>query len=137
MIIDKLRDYMRTCPLLNEGKINVDYLGDKTGEYTIDVMIETPVVKRYADGGSLRQINFVFGSREYYGADILTNLDNSGFYEAFSKWVEGQNKLKVLPSLEGESTAQSIECLSPGYLFDNQADLARYQIQMRLTYYQP
>ena len=137
MIIDKLRDYMRTCPLLNEGKINVDYLGDKTGEYTIDVMIETPVIKRYADGGSLRQINFVFGSREYYGADILTNLDNSGFYEAFSEWVEDQNKLNVLPSLEGENTAQSIECLSPGYLFDNQADLARYQIQMRLTYYQP
>lgn len=137
MIIDSLRTFLKTCPLLNDGKINVDYLGVEAGEYSIDVMPDSPIVKRYADGGTLRQVNFIFGSRKYYGADVLTNLENSGFYEEFSEWIENQNVCGTLPSLEGEKVTQKIECLSPGYLFDNQADLARYQIQMRLTYFQP
>ena len=137
MIIDTLRSYIRTCPLVSDGKINVDYLGAKAGEYTIDVSPETPIVKRYIDGGSLRKVNFVFGSREYYGADVLTNLENSGFYEEFSRWVEAQNVKGNLPSLDGGKIAQSIETLSPGYLLDSASDTAQYQIQCRLTYYQP
>lgn len=136
MIIDSIRSYLGTCPLLSDGNINVNYLGTDAGEYSIYVKDELPIVKRYSDGSTLRQINFVFTSREYYGSDVITNLENSGFYEEFSNWIENNNSEGILPSIEGNKIVQSIECLSPGYIFDNETDTARYQIQCRLTYYQ-
>lgn len=137
MIIDKVREYLMTCPILDElSKINVDYLGTDAQEYTIDVVPATAVIKQYVDGGALKQFVFIFGSREYYGSDTLQNIENSGFYESFAKWLAAQTKEGALPELEGGLEAQSIEALTSGYLFDTTEDNARYQIQARLIYYE-
>lgn len=137
MIIDKVREYLMACPILDElSKINVDYLGTDAQEYTIDVVPATAVVKQYVDGGALKQFVFIFGSREYYGSDTLQNITNSGFYESFAKWLAAQTKAGNLPTLEDGLEAQSIEALTSGYLFDTTEDNARYQIQARLIYYE-
>lgn len=133
-MIDELRDYIRSCPLINKKKkLYIDYLGTDTGEYTIDVMPGESVVKKYADGGSLRKLVFVFGSKEYYGSDIRTNIENSGFYDKFQRWIEEQNEIGNLPNIEN---VQSVNCVTYGYLFNTDgADKARYQIQMEMIYY--
>ena len=111
----------------------IDYLGSKAGEYTIDLIPGESIVKRYADGGSIRKLIFVFASKEYYGSDVRTNIENSGFYERFSNWVEEQNAIDNLPNIDG---IQGVNCLTCGYLFDvDGADMAKYQIQMELIYY--
>jgi hypothetical protein len=137
MIIDKIREYFLKCPLLDElARFNVDYLGVEPVEYTIDSQPTTPVIKRYTDGGALKQYVFVFGSREYYGSDVLQNLENSGFFERFAEWVEEQSEKGNLPELEGNKQAISMEVLTSGYLFSANEDNARYQIQCRLIYYE-
>ena len=88
MIIDSIRNYIRGCPLINKGKVNVDYLGVDIGEYSIEPTPADPIIKRYADGGTLRQYLFVFSSKESYGPDIRVQIDNSGFYEKFGQWLE-------------------------------------------------
>lgn len=137
MIIDSIRTYFLDCPLLeNFAKLNVDFLGIDPTEYTIDSQPTSPVIKRYADGGTLKQYIFVFGSREYYGSDTLQNLENSGFYEQFSNWVEQQSNMGNLPKLSGNRRPLFMEVLTTGYLFDASEDNARYQIQCRLVYYE-
>lgn len=137
MIVDKVRDYFIDCPLLDEfARLNVDFLGIDPTQYTIDSVPVNSVIKRYADGGTLRQYVFVFGSREYYGADVLQNIENSGFYERFSEWLDKQSKSNVLPELDNDKIATKIEALTTGYLFDASEDNARYQIQARLIYYE-
>lgn len=137
MIIEKVREYILKCPLLDElARLNVDYLGVEPVEYTIDSQPTTPVLKRYTDGGVLKQYVFVFGSREYYGSDVLQNLENSGFFERFAEWIEEQSEKGNLPQLEGNKQAISMEVLTSGYLFSASEDNARYQIQMRLIYYE-
>lgn len=137
MIIDSIRTYFLDCPLLeNFAKLNVDFLGIDPTEYTIDSQPTSPVIKRYADGGTLKQYIFVFGSREYYGPDTLQNLENSGFYEQFSDWVEQQSDMGNLPKLSGNRRPLFMEVLTTGYLFDASEDNARYQIQCRLVYYE-
>jgi len=137
MIIDSIRTYFLDCPLLeNFAKLNVDFLGIDPTEYTIDSQPTSPVIKRYADGGTLKQYIFVFGSREYYGPDTLQNLENSGFYEQFSDWVEQQSNMGNLPKLSGNRRPLFMEVLTTGYLFDASEDNARYQIQCRLVYYE-
>lgn len=137
MIIKQIRRYFLDCPLIDRySKINVDYLGVEAVDYTIDSIPVEPILKQYVDGGALKQYLFVFGSREYYGDDTLQNMENSGFYQVFSEWIEEQNNIGNLPLLSEGKEATSIEVISSGYLFDASESSARYQIQLRLTYYE-
>lgn len=132
IIIDALRSYFCDCPLLREGKIGIDYLGPNATEYSINPEPCTPIIKKYTDGGSIRQYQFSFMSVEYYSSNAISNIENSGFYEAFADWIEQQDMLGKLPSIPD---IQSLEVLSSGYLFSADEKTARYLIQCRVTYY--
>lgn len=136
-MIEAIRNYIAACPYLAEGRIlGVDRLGADPIEYSIDTVPCEPVVKRYTDGSSVRQIEFIFGSREAYGPDVLQNIMNSGFYEDFADWIEQQEDLRNFPDFGPYRSVQSIEVLTNGYAFEVGTDTSRYQIQLRITYYQ-
>lgn len=136
MIIDGLRDYIRKCPCLekfnNAVRVNVNYLADDTTTYTIEEVPTEPFISKYINGNSgKKQYNFVFASREPYSSDVLQNIDNSGFYEEFSNWIETNEELPVLgDNLE----ALSVQVLTSAYAISVTEDTARYQIQLKLKY---
>lgn len=136
MIIDQIRDFIRTCPLVEGKRINVDYLGADVGEYTIDVIPSAPVIKSYVDGGSVRQVAFTFGSKEYYSSDFLQNIENAGFYEKLAAWFEEKSQEEDFIKLGVGKKAMRVDITSSGYLFNEEQDKARYQCQCRLVYYQ-
>ena len=90
-IIQSLRDYFLTCPLMDGTRINVDYLPDEGMEYSIDTSPATEIVKTYANGDTVRQYLFVIRSVNDYGSDVLQNIANSGFYERLADWLEEQD----------------------------------------------
>ena len=136
-IIESVRDFISGCPLLKNGVLlNVDRLGDSEIEYTIDGEVTDPILRQYTDGSSLRQFNFIFASREKYGADTLQNITNSGFYEDFADWIEIQSNAGNLPILDKYRIPQYIEVQSGGYVFDTDDSTARYQIQLKFVYFQ-
>lgn len=134
-IIDSVRTFLKTCPLLKGGKINVNYLGEKPARYSVDTVPTDPVIKKYASGDSLRQFLFVFASRECYDENELENMDTAKFYEEFGAWIEEQEKNGVYPELADGLRPARIEVLTSGYLFDSDERTARFQIQCRLIYY--
>lgn len=132
-MIDKIRIYLFELGIIDENSnINVDFLSNKPIEYVIEPIPVEPIIKPYKDGGSLRQFVFQFGSREYYGTDVIQNMKNTEFYEDFSALIEDNNRKGVLPKIYG---IQSIECLSNGTINEDNTDNAKYVIQMRITYY--
>lgn len=132
-----LREYFAECPLLQDGKLNFDYLGIEPVEYTIETVPTEPIFKRYVDGSTIRQYPFVFASRESFGADVWGNIDTSDFYERLATWVETQSNLRNLPNFGEEYRySVSLEVTSSGYVFQEDTDNARYQIQLSLKYYQ-
>ena len=136
-IIESLRDFIASCPLLKNGVLlNVDRLGATEIEYTVDGEMTAPILRKYTDGSTLRQFNFIFASREKYGADTLQNIENSGFYENFANWIETQSNIGNLPKLDNYRVPQYIEVQSGGYVFDSDDSTARYQIQLKFVYYQ-
>lgn len=135
-MIKSVRNYFIDCPLMIDRKINVDYLGLEANQYTIDSVPVDTVIQQYADGGALKQFVFAIGSREYYNSDVINNIENSGFYELFSNWIAEQNDLGNLPVLPYNRVATNIETTTSGYLFSVDEDTGRYQIQLRLTYYE-
>lgn len=132
-MISKIRQYFFDLGIIDENSnINVDFLSNKPIEYVIEPIPVEPIIKPYKDGGSLRQFVFQFGSREYFGADVIQNMANTEFYEDFSELIEDNNKKGVLPKIKG---IQSIECLNNGTINEDNTDNAKYVIQMRITYY--
>lgn len=134
-IIQGVSDYFLNCPLLKDGVFRVDALGTEPVEYTIETGIFDPIIERYVDGSSERQFQFQFGSREFYSMDRLQNIDNSTFYEELAEWVEEQSLVCNLPELPEGMSAEAIEVLSPGHIYDGAMKNARYQISLRLLYF--
>lgn len=135
--ISAIREYIKKCPYLDNGRIlGVDRLGADPIEYTIDTVPCEPIIKEYIDGSSVRQIEFIFGSREKYGQDVMQNIMNSDFYENFACWIEQQDEKRVFPDFGKWRSVSSIEVLTNGYAHDVTSDTSRYQIQLRITYYQ-
>lgn len=135
-VIQSLWDYFLTCPLMSDRKINVDFLPEKSLEYSIDTTPATEIVKQYVDGSSVRQYLFVIRSVQDYGSDVLQNIANSGFFESLSNWLEEQTRKKNFPALPSGKEPQKIEAQSTGYLFVSGPDTGKYQIQCRLQYFQ-
>lgn len=136
-IIESIRNFIKQCPFLEafEGaiRIGVDYLDSEATTYSIEKVPCNPIIKKYVDGSSKRQEQFIFASRESYGQDIFNNLDNINFYENFASWIEENNNNEKLPALDNKE-ALSLELTSNGYAFKTDIDKAQYQIQMRLIY---
>lgn len=137
-IIESLRAWLRAYPPLASGRLGVDFLPEKAKAYSVDTVPCKEVVKPYLDGSCVKQYLFTLASREFRADDIRENTENLAFYEAFSRWVEDQNRHpRRLPELGGGRTAQRVEVTTSGYPFlvDGHGT-ARYQIQMKLTYFQ-
>ncbi|MDU1453151.1 chloramphenicol resistance protein [Paraclostridium sordellii] len=136
-IIESIRKFIKKCPFLEEFngavRIGVDYLDSEATTYSIEKVPCNPIIKKYVDGSSKRQEQFIFASRESYSEDIFNNLENINFYEKFAEWIEQNNNEGNLPILDNKE-ALSIELTSNGYAFQTDIDKAQYQIQMKLIY---
>lgn len=132
-MIEKIKEYfINNIQLAQEFEnILVDFIGDDAVTYTIEPVPVEPVIRPYADGSSLNQYVFQFGSREFYDNGLTQNIQNLNFYENFKNEIEDKNKRDILPDIEG---IQSIECLTDGSIQDVQSGTAKYIIQMRITY---
>ena len=100
--MEKIKEFIETCPLLKGGKLNVDYLKDKPQSYSIDRTPVTPQIQKFVDGnGGKRQIAFDFTVTAPISSQAIVNLANSKFCEDFMEWIEKQNRMKNLPNIEG------------------------------------
>ena len=136
-VIEYIRDVIKTCPLLEEGKrVNVDYIGQSMS-YSIDALPCDPVIKEYVDGGQMKQFQFAFTSKEEYDEDARVNIENSGFFEKFEEWLNKLGNWKnPLPVMEKKKSPIGFETLNKGYLYDVNEHLAKYRIECRFIYNQ-
>lgn len=135
-MIEAIRKWLLTCPLLEGQRLNVNNLGGDVLEFAIIEAPTTPILTQYLDGSSIRQKAFAVGSIQDYSTDILQQIANSGFWEKFTAWVEEQNRLRNYPALDSGCIPRKIEVTSTHYLLQTTASTGRYQVQMTLTYYQ-
>ena len=132
--MEKIKEFIETCSLLDGDKINVDYLKDEVYSYSIDRTPTQPKVAKFIDGcGGKKQITFDFTVTAPISSKVVTNLANSKFGEDFVEWIETQQRIRNLPNIDG---AFSIECTSPSYILQKTQTTAIYIIQMNFTYYE-
>ena len=134
-VIEAIKTHIGTCPFLTNGHVNIDYVGTEMS-YSIDPLPCDPILQKYTDGGSRRQFQFAFTSKEHYDQDDQITIENSGFCQEFEDWLESENMLDFLPVLPEGKSAYRYETLNKGYLFDIDGNKAKYRIECRLIYTQ-
>ena len=134
-VIEYIRNWLKEYPGL-KGRLDVDFLDEEAETYSIDTVPCDEVLKRYARGASIKQYQFAVSSRRYYEQNIETNLSNLQFFEDLTKWIEEKMQKRELPLMDDTRTALKIVVTSNAYPFIISEDgKARYQIQMRLEYF--
>lgn len=134
-IISAVQTFIKTYTGLN-GLVYVDMVGQNPTEYAVVPIPGTRIVEKYLDNSSLREFNFAFQSVEST-ADDAARLGNSEFYENFADWLESQTESGTLPTMASGKTAEKIEAVTGGYLYqEGESGTAIYQITCKLTYSQ-
>jgi hypothetical protein len=134
-VIESVREWLKEFSGLS-GRLDVDFLGEDADTYSIDTIPSEEVIKRYKDGGCVKQFQFAVSSRRFYDQNIAQNIENLKFFEDLGAWVEQRAKARKLPVMDSGKTAQKIVVTSTAYPFIISEDgKARYQMQMRLEYY--
>lgn len=129
-----IKEWFETCPLLDGGLIDVDYLKDDVYSYSIDRTPTQPTDYNFVDGmGGRKQISFDFSVTAPLSSQTIVNLENSKFGEDMVEWVETQNEANSLPNIDG---AFSIKPTSPSYILQKTETTAIYIIQFLFTYYE-
>lgn len=132
-IIESVRNYWLSCPILDDGSpLNVDYIDDIMS-YSIDVLPVSPIYRQYVDGSSIRQFAYTITSKRAYDGDARTMIGNTGLLQSIEEWLDAEAAAGHFPEIEGHRV-QSHTVTTTGYLFSTDSDLARYQIQLRLLY---
>ena len=113
---EALRSYFRQCQLLDWA-------------FQVEEAPEEPGVKRYTGGDALWQKMFTLTSVDPFSEGQISA-------EPLRDWLETQHRRKHFPILPEGKEVQRVECLGTGYLYTRAGKPGRYQIQIRLTYYQ-
>lgn len=136
--VDQLRKWFRQCPALSDNnRFRVDYLSESPTEYAIYASPSTIAYRENVLGEEvptdIQTLNFIFASKESYGADVQQNLANMGFYDDVVLWVLEQNELRNFPTINGGRVKSIVPTLT-AFPAEIGSDTAKYQIQLRMTY---
>jgi hypothetical protein len=136
-VIGFVRDYLSEYSgLVSGAPVWVEFLGVDPVQYSVEPLAGTKIVEKYLNGSSLREFPFAFKSVEST-ADDLARLENNGFYEAFSDWLEAQTEKDDLPTLGTKQKSTEIMALGWGFLYEEGvSDRGVYQISCKLVYEQ-
>ena len=134
--IKAVQEWLKTCPLVagqlgNNVAFHIDYLPEDTTQDSPG----DPVLQEFFSGRRKAK-NYVLASRMEYSESIAQQAANSGFWDAFADWIEAQSDARRLPDLGEGRTAERVAVTNSGYIITSEDGTCRFQIQIRLEYYQ-
>lgn len=132
--ISKLREYlMNIIATLDEEyqQLNINFLSNEVDNYSLD-KIPTPTdTDQWIIGPIFNTEVYSFRSRMNYSPDVITNIENIGFYERFAKIIKYKNENGYLPDIKG---IDSIKCLNVGTMNTANTNTAEFDIQIQIEY---
>ncbi|MDD6735731.1 MAG: hypothetical protein PUE13_05400 [Clostridiales bacterium] len=133
-MIESIRKFMMTCPLLDGAEVNVNYLAPEPRSFAVDNISAPPVVKRYSDGGCIRQFCFAVACRDAYDRDEKGNSETAQLFEKLAAWIEEQDLIGNYPDITGIPVG--LEVTGSAALENTDGFTARTSMQARLLYRQ-
>ena len=127
-----IKEFIETCPYLENGKVNLDFIDSDPQSYSLDETPVDPVLNKFRDGGRRLQIQFDFSIQANFS--VLENIKNSKFCDNFTKWIYIQDRDGNLPKIDNICW---IKCLGRGTITQTTDTTAIYSIPMHVAYDEP
>lgn len=136
--IESLRTWFRECPAISKtAHFRADFLSPEPTEYALFSVPSSLAYRENILGEEvledIQSQNFIFSSKEFYGADTKQNIANIGFYQTITNWILEKNANREFPDWDG-GTVKSIVPTLTAYPSQVGSAAAKYQIQIRVTY---
>lgn len=136
--IENLRTWFRTCPAVNtQYRFGVNHVSEKPTEYAL---YSVPSTLKYNENvlgervlDDIQTENYIFASKESYGADIEQNIAVLGWYQEIVAWIIAQNNAGNYPVI-ADGVVRSILPTLSAYPAEVGSSVAKYQIQLAVTY---
>ena len=138
--VKAVQEWLKTCPEVDSQQgenvaFHIDYLPEDTTQFSIEDSPGDPVLQEFFSGRRKAK-NYVLASRMEYSESIAQQAANSGFWDDFADWIEAQSDAHNLPDLGEGRTAERVAVTNSGYIVTSEDGTCRFQIQIRLEYYQ-
>ncbi len=134
MRISKLRDYLLEVLNSLDGEceqINVNYLDKDVNNYSIDKIPTETIIEVSVTGERTHREVYSFRSKVPYTQEVMNNMANVGFFEAFEDKIRNNNDNGVLPEIDGIT---DIACLNCGTLVSAETNTAIFDIQIEIIW---
>lgn len=136
--MEALRAWLRECPeISNTAYFRADFLSPEPTEYAL---FSVPSSLSYHENiigeqvlNDIQTQNYIFSSKEFYGADTRQNLANLGVYQRITEWILEKNNRQEFPEWDNGEVKSIVPTLT-AYPAQVGSSAAKYQIQMRITY---
>ncbi len=136
--IEELRKWFRGCPALSpDNRFGINHLSEKSTEYAI---YSVPSSLQYQENVLGERVlldeqteNYIFASKESYGADTEQNMAVLGWYQAIVMWIIEQNNAGNFPKIADGRVKSVLPTLS-AYPAKVGSSVAKYQIQIAVCY---
>lgn len=120
-------EYFKKCPCLFNYDIKEDYLGSSSTSICIAHNGGEVLIKSYASGDMLKQINFKLMLREFFTGQA------GELFDGISSWIEHNDT--PLPILSEDRTCEYIEVTKGPSLVKTEVSGGVYEMSFRLVYY--
>ena len=136
--VEQLRLWFRECPsIVKNNHFGINHTSEKAVEYAIFSSPSTLSDRENVLGervlNDIQTENFIFASKENYGADIEQNLSVLGWYQDIITWVIQQNNAGTFPTIENGRVLSILPTLT-AYPAEVGSSVAKYQIQIAMRY---
>lgn len=136
--LGSIRAWLRTCPgIARTVPFGADYLADDPNKYAL---VSVPSTRDTTENilGELVELptqtqNFILAYRAPYGDEVEQNLSNLAFFQNVERWIKEQSAAGNMPAWDGGTIKYIVPTISP-VIMEMEADTARYQIQIAVTY---
>ena len=138
--IKAMQEWLKTCPLVagqlgSNVAFHIDYLPERTAQFSIEDAPGDPVLASFFSG-KRKAKDDVLSRRMESSEGIAEQSANSGFWDALADWIEAQGDAHRLPDQGEGRTAERVAGTNSGYIITSEDGTCRFQIQIRLEYYQ-
>lgn len=132
-MITKILEFLMECPELRDAAFNLNYLEGKPLACSVGQVGDDPVIKRYADGGSLCACRATVAIRHSYSQARSTNLDAAELCRRVEQWIKDRDRQGLLPLSDG-ARPLSME-VTRSFSLDSTASVdAVYRGELKLIY---
>ena len=123
---------MEKCPLFKGGNVKINHLSHKPYSFSITPVGTAETIKKYTDGGSLKQLVFRLSVRFPYDEEDSELVASAVFMEELSRWICEASKKGILPEFGTHSETVGMEILSSGEMKKADTKTALYELKARV-----